>query len=483
MGTLQYAVLLVGGALLGIVLGAIPGISATMAVALIIPFTFGMPIISAMELLLGIYAGSIYGGSIPAILFKTPGTPASAAVVFDGYALMRRGEAGRALGIAAVSMLIGGLIGAVLLVFLAPQISAVALKFGPSEFFAMAVFGILVIVSVSEESFFKTMLAALAGLLLSCVGMDPLSGYPRFIFGASSLMEGMPFIPVLIGLFAVAGVFGASDGCGEGCGEKTDVRVKFCEMPTARDMKKSLWTMIKSGFVGSFIGSTPGAGCDIASFVSYAVARNGAKAGDEFGKGEIKGIAAVESAKAGCTSGALIPLLSLGIPGDSVTAILVGAFIVHGIAPGPLLFENSPDVAWTIFFTVLLVQIAVFVMALMLVKWAAAILKIDPRFIKASILALSAVGAFAMRNNVFDVWVAFAFGILGVFFQKWKVPVAPFLLALILGSMAEVNFRRASVLNMNSLSFMWERPITLGILLAAAAFVAFGLFKKAAKSG
>ena len=474
----QYWLTLFVGVFCGLILGATPGISATMSIALLVPFTFGMDIVQSITLLIGIYFATIYGGSIPAILFKTPGTPASSALIFDGYSMTQSGKAGKALSIAAVSMLIGALIGATLLIFAAPYISLIALKFGPAELFAMASFGIIVIVSVSDTSLIKGLLSALAGLLISCIGMDPISGYPRFIFGCTSLMEGVPFIPVLIGLFAISGALMSKTTATN----FSNVKVKFCELPPKKDVKKTLPTIIKSGFLGTFIGSAPGAGCDIASFVSYGIAKYGASKDNKFGKGEIKGIAAVESAKSACTSGALIPLLSLGIPGDAVTAILVGAFILHGIQPGPLLFENHAPLTGVIFTTVVLAHIFVFAVAMLTVKWSTLVLKVDERFIKATVLILAMVGSFALRNNMTDVYIAFIFGIVGILMQKGQFPVAPFLLALILGQMAEVNFRRALMLSDGSISFILNTPIALGILLVAITFFILGMIKRLRKT-
>ena len=478
VSVLGYWVSLLAGAFCGIFFGAVPGVSATMAIALLVPFTFGMDIVGSIALLLGIFFGAIYGGSIPAILFKTPGTPASAAVIFDGYPLMRAGQAGRALSLASVSMLAGAAIGSALLVFLAPQISQIALKFGPAELFAMASFGIITIVAVSDGPLLKGILSALAGLLLSCIGMDPMSGYPRYIFGTAGLMEGLPFIPVLIGLFAVSGALAGKSDPGI---EKNDVKVRFCELPPLSDLKKTWKTMFKSGILGAFIGATPGAGCDIAAFVSYGMAKHSAMQGDKFGSGEVKGVAAVESAKAACTSGTLIPLLSLGIPGDSVTAILVGALVLHGVQPGPLLFENNPALAGTILATVVFAHFAVFALALASVRWSTLILKLDEKYIKAGVLLLSIVGSYALRNNMGDVWIAFVFGIVGIAMQKAKFPVAPFLLALILGQMAEVNFRRAAMLEDGSPLFILNSPIALGILVAAFVFFAAASFKRLRK--
>ena len=473
----QYWITLFVGVSCGLILGAIPGISATMAIALLVPFTFGMGIVQSSALLIGIYFATIYGGSIPAILFKTPGTPASSALIFDGYALVKKGEAGKALSIAAISMLVGAMIGSALLIFAAPYISIIALKFGPAELFAMASFGIIVIVSVSDTSLLKGALSALAGLLISCIGMDPMSGYPRFIFGSTGLMEGIPFIPVLIGLFAISGALMRKTTSNK----FNDVKVGFCQLPDKKDLKKTLPTMIKSGFLGTFIGSAPGSGCDIAAFVSYGLAKHSAKKDDEFGNGEIKGVAAVESAKTACTSGALIPLLSLGIPGDAVTAILIGAFILHGIQPGPLLFENHAPLTGVIFTTVVFAHLLVFVVAMLSVKWSTMVLKIDERFIKAAVLILAMVGSYALRNNIVDVYIAFVFGVVGIIMQKGQFPVAPFLLALILGQMAEVNFRRALMLADGSFGFLLNAPIALGILLVAIVFFVVAIAKRLRK--
>ena len=470
----QYWITLIIAVMCGLILGATPGVSATMAVALLVPFTFGMDIVQSSAILIGIYFATIYGGSIPAILFKTPGTPASSALIFDGYEMTKSGRAGSALSIAAVSMLVGAIIGSTLLIFASPYISEAALKFGPAELFAMATFGIIVIVSVSETSLLKGALSALAGLILSCVGMEPISGYPRFIFGCTSLMEGVPFIPVLIGLFAISGVLMSKTSTNN----FDNVKVKFCEFPKKKDLKKSLPTMIKSGFLGTFIGSAPGAGCDIASFVSYAVAKYNATKNDKFGKGEIKAVAAIESAKSACTSGALIPLLSLGIPGDAVTAILVGALVLHGIQPGPLLFENHAPLTGVIFMTVVFAHIFVFITAMLTVKWSTMVLKVDERFIKVTVLILAIVGSFALRNNMIDVYITFAFGIIGVLMQKNQFPIAPFLLALILGQMAEVNFRRALMISEGSLGFLLDAPIALSILLVAITFFFLAIIKR-----
>lgn len=463
--SVEVLVFLTLGALGGMVIGAIPGLSATMGVALLTPFTFDMSIMSALALLCGVYCGAIYGGSVPAILFRTPGTPASAATLLDGYPMMQRGEASRALALAAWSALVGGLIGTMLLMFLTPQISRFALHFGPAEFFAMAVFGLSMIVSLSGDSMIKGLIAAVGGLLCATMGMDPVSGYPRFMFGSASLLEGMPFIPALIGLFAIAEVFCADPNRKPFGSGRT---VRLLTLPDRRDMRRCGWTTIRSSIVGTFTGSAPGAGCDIAAFLAYSMARHRAKPGDVFGEGEAKGIAAAEAGKSSAVSGAMIPLLSLGIPGDSVTAILIGAFVLHGVQPGPLLFQQHAPLAYAILGIVLLSHIVVFVAALLTARLMMGALKVDTRFLNASILILSLLGAYALRSNPVDAAIALAFGLLGVAMRKGGYPPAPFLLALILGGMAEENFRRMLILADGRASFVLTRPI-------AAAMLAFAL--------
>lgn len=463
------------GVLAGMVIGAIPGLSATMGVALLVPFTFDLEIMPALSLLIGIYCGAIYGGTVPAILFKTPGTPASAATLFDGYPMMQRGEAGRALSLSAWSALMGGVIGTLLLIFLTPQISRFALSFGPAEFFALAVLGLSLITSLSSDSMVKGAIAMVGGLICSTVGMDPVSGFPRFLFGSVSLMEGMPFIPVLIGLFALTEVFSPDEAPPEVSAGKG---VKLFELPHKADMKKCSWTVVKAAFIGAFTGSTPGAGTDVAAFLSYSVASQQARKGDCFGKGEPKGVAAAESGKTAATSGAMIPLLSLGIPGDSVTAVLIGAFILHGIQPGPLLFQQHAPLAYAILGIVLFAHLLVFGMALSTAKLMMGALKIDKRFLNAAILMLSLMGAYALRGNMVDCWIALAFGVLGVGMRKGGFPPAPFLLALILGGLAEENLRRALVLSEGHLGVALQRPITLTLLSVTVLFVGISLWRR-----
>jgi len=317
------------------------------------------------------------------------------------------------------------------------------------------------------------------GLICSTVGMDPVSGYPRFLFGSVSLMEGMPFIPVLIGLFALTEVF---SGEGSPPVVSKSEGMRLFELPHKADMKRCSWTVVKSAFLGAFTGSTPGAGADVAAFLSYSVASQQAKKDDCFGKGEPKGIAAAEAGKTAATSGAMIPLLSLGIPGDSVTAVLIGAFILHGIQPGPLLFQQHAPLAYAILGIVLCAHFVVFGTALSTAKLMMGTLKIDKRFLNTGILMLSLMGAYALRGNMVDCWIALAFGVLGVGMRRGGFPPAPFLLALILGGLAEENLRRALVLSEGSFGVALQRPITMTLLLVTVLLVGINLWRQYRKN-
>jgi len=472
LGSTWVWVALLIGIVSGILVGAIPGLSATMGVALLIPFTFDLEIMPALALLIGIYSGAVYGGTLPAILFRTPGTPASAATLMDGYPMMQAGEPGRALGLAAWSAFVGGSIGTLLLIFLTPQISRFALSFGPAEFFALAILGLSLISALAGGSFIKGAIATSLGLAVATVGMDPLTGYPRFLFGSVSLMEGMPLIPVLIGLFAITEVLDHRSG---GKPKTRQTPVRSVELPQRRDVRSTAWTSVKSAFLGTFTGSTPGAGCDIAAFLCYGEARRRAKKGDCFNKGEPKGIAAAESGKTAATSGAMIPLLSLGVPGDAVTAVLIGAFILHGIQPGPLLFADHAPIAYSIFIIMLFAHFGVFGCALLSARAVTTTLRIDQRLLKTGILFLGLMGAYALRANIVDCWIALAFGLVGLGMRRTDIPAAPFLLARILGGMAETSFRRGLIAADGSLSFISDRPLAL-VLLSLAAILIAGAF-------
>lgn len=457
-------IMVFAGALGGITLGALPGLTATMGVALLVPFTFGLHIDASIGMLLGIYCGAMYGGSISAILVRTPGTPAAAATLLDGYPLGQRGEGSRALSMSLAASTIGGLVGCAIMTFLSPQVSTFALKFSTAEYFALAIFGLSIIISISGQSVVKGVIAGLFGLMLCTIGSDPISGFPRFIFGRMDLYEGPPFIPTLIGLFALSEIFAGV----EKIATAKKIQEKVTQiLPSMADFKRCLPTILKGGVIGSFIGAVPGAGGDIAAFVSYGEAKRSSKTPEKFGTGMIEGVAASESANNGCTGGAMIPLLSLGVPGDSVTAILLGAFIIHGLQPGPLLYKDNIDVVYQVFAAMLVANIAMFAIGALGVRFFAKIISVDKTILLPIILVLSLVGSYSMRNSFFDVYLTIAFGVIGYFLQRYGFPLSPILLALILGPMAESNLRRTLVISGGDPWVIFTKPIAVILLLLA----------------
>jgi putative tricarboxylic transport membrane protein len=446
----------------GILIGSLPGLTATMGVALLVPFTFGLPLNESIGMLLGIFCGAIYGGSISAILIRTPGTPAAAATLLDGYPLSQRGEAGRALSMSVFSSFVGGFTGALIMTFLSPQISKFALQFGPGEYFVLAVFGLSIIISVSSSSILKGIIVGFLGLLISTIGMDPISGFPRFTFGSVDLFEGPAFIPTLIGLFAFSEVFKGVETLS--VKKHTVQRIKNV-FPCMSDIKRTWKDIGISSVLGTFIGSIPGAGSDIAAFVGYSEAKRRSKNPEEFGKGAIEGVAAAESANNACTGGAMIPMLSLGIPGDAVTAILLGAFVIQGLQPGPMLYQDHMDVVYTVFSSMMLANVAMLIVGLIGIRFFARAITVRKSILLPTIFVLSIVGAYSMRNSMFDIWVALFFGLVGYFLQRYRFPVSPILLALILGPMAESNLRRALIIADDSMFSVMSRPITATLLV------------------
>lgn len=473
LGNLFYLVLGVTG---GIVIGALPGLTATMGVAILLPFTFGMDAVTGLIMLVGIYIGAIYGGSISAILLNTPGTPASAATCFDGYALVKKGYPTKALSASTIASALGGLISCLALVTISPVLAKFALRFSAPEYFALALFGLTIIASISAENFLKGIIAGMIGLLISCFGMDAITSYPRFTFGVVDLLNGFSVIPVLIGLFAVSEVFNQIETLVGEKEIKTDIVMDKNYM-NWQEIKHCLPTIIKSGVIGTFIGSIPGAGADIAVFVCYNEAKRSNK-NEKFGEGSLVGISAPESGNNGVTGGALVPLLTLGVPGDAVAAVLLGALIIQGLTPGPLLFEQNPEIVYGLFSSMIIGNILLLFIGLAGIKFYSRIVEIPKTLMIPAILILSTIGSYSMNNSLFDVGVTFVFGIIGYIMSKIKMPSSPIVLAVILGPMLETNLRKAVLMYEGSYSFLYTRPITVVFLILTVLSMISALKKK-----
>lgn len=471
--------ILIFGVVGGIVLGALPGLTATMGVAILLPFTFGMEPTAALVMLIGVYIGGIYGGSIAAILLKTPGTPASAATVLDGHTLAAKGQAARALSISAVASFTGGLISTIVLIAIAPLLANFALRFNAPEYFALALFGLTIIASVSSQNILKGLLAGTIGLLVSTVGLDPISSVPRFTFGVMDLYSGINVIPVLIGLFALSEALNQIEKILKE--KKAEVGKFDHKLLSKQDLKDMMPTAVKSGVLGTSIGSVPGAGADISAFVCYNEAKRVAKNPDEFGQGSVRGLAAAEAGNNGVTGGSLVPLLTLGVPGDAVAAVLLGALIVQGLTPGPLLFAQNPDVVYGVFSSMLVANIVMLIVGLVGIRFFCRIIEVPKMLMIPIIVFLSVVGAYAINNSMFDVGIAISFGLLGFVLGKLEIPSSPILLAIILGPMAETNLRKALLMYDNSWSFLYERPIALAFVLLAI-FSVYSTMKMKKKS-
>lgn len=472
---LQPIMMIFFGVFLGIIIGALPGLTATMGVAIFLPLTFFMAPVPGISFLLGIYCGGIYGGSITAILIKTPGTPAAAATVLDGFTLARNGHALKALQMALYASTISGLVSAASLIFISPPLAQIALRFGPPEYFALGFFGLTIVASVSGGSLIKGLIAASLGIIISFVGLDPVTGSPRLTFGTVTLQSGFNLIPALIGLFALSEVMIQAD---EGLKQKDqEVLGVSGESLTFRELKSCLVTILRGSLIGIFVGATPATGAAVAAFASYNEAVRTSKRRSEFGKGCLEGVAAAESGNNGVTGATLIPLLTLGIPGDTVTAVLLGALMVQGLTPGPLLFQNkaSAEIIFGIFAGLVIANLILLLLGAIGVRFFYRVAKIPGVYLYPTIFSLCCIGAFAVNTQIFDVYAMVGFGFMGYIMHKLKFPVAPVLLALILGPMTESNLRRGLVAAGGNYWNFFMRPITLIVLGLSLASIIFFL--------
>ena len=449
------------GVVIGIIVGAMPGLTATMAVAVLIPVTYKLDAITALVLLGSAYCGALYGGSISAILLNTPGTPAAAATCIEGYPMAQKGEAGRALGMATFASGIGGIISFFALLLMAPLLSALALKFAPSDYFLLALLGIGLIVSLSSKNFVKGLIAGVLGLLLATVGMEPMTGFPRFTFGNTSLYAGLPLVPTLVGLLSTSQLFLLTEQATQRI-MKTDTLIGRI-VPSLKELKRLIPIFIRSSIIGIAVGVMPGAGSNVATFIAYNDAKSISKDGAKFGTGVVDGIAATESCNNAVSGGSLAPMLTLGIPGSNTTAVLMGALMLHGMAPGPELFTKHAETVYSFIMSLLPANIIMVLFGLLACKCAVHIVRIPNNILAAVIMALSVVGAFALNNNFFNVYIMLIFGVIGYILKKLEIDVVPLVLAFILGSTAEAGLKRTIALAgpNNILLYIFSKPLSL----------------------
>jgi putative tricarboxylic transport membrane protein len=453
------------GVVVGVVCGAIPGMSATMAVALTLPFTFALEPVVGILLLLGVYKGGIFGGSIPAILIKTPGTPASSATILDGYPMAEKGQAGKALGMALYASCTADIISNLALILFAGWLASFAMGFGPPEFFTLMVFSLMIIAGISGNQLMKGLVSAALGLLLATVGLDLVYGTDRFIMGNVNLMGGLNFIVVLIGLFALPEIIAFAMSPSDKHGK---VRQLGGTHVTFQEYKSCFRTIFRGGVIGAVLGSIPGIGAAPAAFLSYSEARRKSPNKDNFGKGEIEGVAASEAGNNGVCGSTLIPLLALGIPGDVVTAIIIGAFMVHGIQPGPLLFQDHGSLVYALFMGLILSSVFLLFFGSFAIRIFKYIADVPKSILLPAVLILCVFGSYAINNSMFDVMVMFALGWLGYFLMRLEMPAAPFLIAFILGPLLEDNFRQSMLMSNGSLDILFRGWITWGFWTLSA---------------
>ncbi|MHB2150752.1 tripartite tricarboxylate transporter permease [Calditrichota bacterium LG25] len=450
------------GVMLGILVGVIPGLSPAMGVALLVPFSYGMEPLNALILLTAVYAAANYGGTITAIAINTPGTPSAIVSTFDGYPLTRQGKPGKALGASVIASTFGGFLGAVILVFFSEPLARAALKFGPAEYFSLAIFGLTIISSLSRGNWIKAFIATLIGLLLNTVGMDPFTGYLRFTFGIPELADGFGFIPALIGLFALGEIFLSLEKSET---VQTAVQKISSEMPRLKEIWAIKRTILQSSLLGTLIGVVPGAGATIAAFIAYGEAKRISKNPEQFGKGALDGVAASGAATSGSVGGALVPLLTLGIPGSAATAVLIGALMLHGLTPGPELFKSNAAIIYGLFASLFLAYFVMFFLGYLGNQLWIKIISLPRELLYPLILAIAFIGSYSVNNSMFDVWSCLGFGILGWILRRYHFPTAPVILGLILGFLAETNFRRA--LLMGDARIFFTQPVSLALLILA----------------
>lgn len=464
------------GVVIGVTVGSIPGLTATMAVALALPFTFSMQPVAAILLLVGIYKGGMYGGSITAILIRTPGSPASACTLLDGYPMAQQGNAKKALKTALFSSVIADFISNIALIFFAAYLAKIALNFGAPEFFWLICFSLTIIISLASGSMVKGLLAALLGILLSLVGLDSVFGSQRLTFGNYNLMDSISFIPLLIGLFAIPEII-------EFYRKKAMPHIKAKASGvgmTLVELKRCMKSIVRGSLIGVIIGAIPGTGATAAAFISYSDARRRSPNKANFGKGEVEGVAAAEAGNNGVAGATLIPLLSLGIPGDVITAIILGAFMVHGLTPGPIMFQENLSLIYALFLGIMFSSLILLVVGNAAIKYFSLIADIPKSILFPIVLMFCVYGAYAVNNMTFDIWLMLAFGVVGYLFNRTGIPAAPFLIGFILGPMFEDNLRRSLLISNGDMSIFVRGPITwffIAITFGSIAFAVFRFFK------
>ena len=461
--TLSALVSILVGTVLGVTVGVLPGLGSVIGITMVLPFTFSMEQIPALALMLGIYCGSVYGGSISAIVINTPGTPQAAATVLDGFPMAQRGDADLAIGWATAASVIGGLFSVGVLIIAAPQLAAFSLNFTAIEYFALGIFALICIANVSRGAMAKGLLAGAIGLFLATIGVDHVTGDMRFTFGNFELTAGISLIPAIVGLFALSEVFIRAS-------ESTKIKAVVAHkvgfrLPPLSEWKPRLWLLVKSCAIGSFVGTLPGTGAATSAFIAYSEAKRSAPHKEKLGTGEPDGLVAAESANNAVTGSAMVPTLALGIPGDPVTAVMLGTFIVHGLTPGPRLFTENLDLVYAVFLILVAANILMFFVGALGAQLFTRALRVPEPLLMTMVVVIAIVGAYGVRGNPLDLVTALLAGIGGFILRKAGFPLAPLVIGMVLSQMIENSLRQGLLLTRGSFLAFFERPIALTLFI------------------
>lgn len=466
---------IVVGTVVGVLVGVLPGLGSVVGVTLILPFTFTMPQIPSIALMLGVYCGSTYGGSITAIVLNTPGTPQAAATVFEGFPMAQRGEADLAIGYVTAASTIGGLFSIAVLMVAAPYLAAVSLQFTPSEYFALGVFALICIASVSRGAMLRGLLSGTLGLLIVTIGTDPVTGDQRFTFDIFELSAGVGLIPVMVGLFALGEMF-ARVAERWSAATRPSFRVGF-RLPPMREWWVRRRTLLRSCMIGSFIGALPGTGAATAAFIAYSEAKRTSPNSDKFGTGEPDGLIAPESANNAVTGSALVPTLSLGVPGDPVTAVMLGALVIQGVTPGPQLFTQDSNLLYAIFIVLILCNLVMFATGALGAQLFTRVLRIPEPLLIGLVLVISMIGAYGVDGSILDVWIALGAGVVGAAMRFAGFPIAPMVIGMVLSPMIEQSLRQGLLLTRGNFFAMFERPIAFVLMVVTIAVLVWSAIR------
>ncbi len=468
------------GVVLGTIIGALPGLGPSAGLAILLPLTFGSNPTTSIIMLAGIYYGAMYGGAITSILINTPGDSAAVMTTLDGYPMAQQGRAGPAMGMNVFASFIAGTIGILIFMYLAPPLAKVALSFGPPEYFALMVLGLTTLAGLTGESPLKGFISAVVGLIFAIVGVDLVTGLPRFSFGVMELYSGIDFIPVAMGVFGIAEILVTAEREVRIQMAKADLRFRKL-LPSLADWMACRWPIIQGTITGFFIGMLPGAGATIASFISYGIAKSTSKEPQRFGRGAIEGIAAPEAANNSAAVGAFVPLLTLGVPGSASTAVLMGALMMFGLRPGPLLFERNPEFVWGLIASMYIGNAILVLVMLLFVPVFVRAVQVPRPILSSVVMVFILAGAYSLNNNMFDVWLTLLFGILGYFMKKLKYPGAPLILALVLGQLLENSLRQSLILSLGDPRIFFTRPISGTIMAIAIGATLYPVIKSVLK--